>query len=110
MGNCGPGANRVAATRAVCSALAPPIRAPTIDQKVTGAGDHAKDRHAGLLVSDAPQPEIEFDPEEQMLKITSHAYESSAGVMLERWLTLLMGGDAVVGQDRISAAEGRHHR
>ncbi len=102
VGNCGPAPAELREQSRLFR-LGAAHCAPTIDHK-SQAQVITRGPMAGLLVSDAPQPEIEFDAEEQMLKITSHAYERTAGVMLERWLTLLMGGDAVVGQDRITAS------
>ncbi len=102
VGNCGPAPAELREQSRLFR-LGAAHCAPTIDRK-SQARVISRGPATGILVSDAPQPEIEFDAEEQMLKVTSHAYERGAGVMLERWLTLLMGGDAVVGQDRITAA------
>ncbi len=102
VGNCGP-APAVLRDQSRLFRLGAAHSSPTIDHH-SPAQVIAHGPAAGLLVSDAAQPEIEFDAAEQMLKLTSHAYEKSAGATIERWMTLLMGGDAVVGQDRVTAA------
>jgi uncharacterized heparinase superfamily protein len=78
--------------------------APTIDFH-SAAQVISQGANAGTLISHAPQPELDIDAADGMLRLTSHAYEQSAGVTLERWLTLLMGGDTLVGQDRIAATD-----
>ncbi len=101
IGNCGPAPAELH-TQSRPFRLGAAHSAPTIDYR-SSANVIAKGLNAGTLVSSAPPPELDIDVAEQVLKLTSHAYEASAGVTLSRWLTLLMGGDTLVGQDRITA-------
>ena len=77
--------------------------APTIDHR-SAARIGSRGAQAGRLIGSGAAPELEIDAEEHALKMTSHAFEARAGTTLERWLTLLTGGDTLVGQDRVTAA------
>lgn len=101
VGNCGPAPAELRHQNRLFR-LGPAHSAPTIDHH-SAARIMLRGANAGALVTNARPPEIELDDKETALKMTSHAFEGFAGVTLERWLTLLMGGDALVGQDRINA-------
>jgi uncharacterized heparinase superfamily protein len=102
VGNCGPAPAELH-DQGRLFRLGAAHSAPTIDHR-SSAHVIARGRDAGIVKPEGAPPEIDIDVAEQVLKLTSHAYEQGAGVVLERWLTLLMGGDALVGQDKITAA------
>lgn len=101
IGNCGPAPAELVGQERLFR-LGAAHSAPTIDNR-SAARITQKGARAGRLIGDGPPPEIEIDHEENVLKLTSHAYEARNGVTIERWLTLLTGGDTLVGQDRVTA-------
>ena len=103
VGNCGPAPAELH-DQSRLFRLGAAHSAPTIDQH-SAALITTQGANEGRLIGSGPPPEIEVDTEENVLKLTSHAFEAKAGVTLERWLTLLTGGDTLVGQDRVSATE-----
>ena len=102
VGNCGPAPAELR-DQGRLFRLGAAHSAPSVDHR-SSAILPTRGRDAGTLIASGPQPELEIDTAEQVLKLTSHAFEASAGVTLERWLTLLMGGETLVGQDRVTAA------
>jgi uncharacterized heparinase superfamily protein len=102
VGNCGPAPAELH-DQSRLFRLGAAHSAPTVDRH-SPAHVITRGPDAGTLVAEGAAPELDVDADEQVLKLTSHAYEGPAGVTLERWLTLLMGGDTLVGQDRVTAA------
>ena len=101
VGNCGPAPAELH-DQSRLFRLGAAHSAPTVDQ-YSAARVIAEGPGEGRLIGTGKAPEIEVDSEEHVVKLTSHAYEDRAGVKLERWLTLLTGGDTLVGQDRVTA-------
>ena len=102
IGNCGPAPDELHGQERPFR-LGAAHSAPTVDYR-SAAHILSKGPDRGTLVANGKPPELEIDTEEHVLKLSCHAYEASAGVRLERWLTLMMGGDTLVGQDRVTAA------
>ncbi|MBU1174179.1 MAG: heparinase II/III family protein [Alphaproteobacteria bacterium] len=102
VGNCGPAPAELSSQSRLFR-LGAAHSAPTIDYH-SSAEVVRRGAQPGRLAAIGAPSELEVDSEEHVLKLTSHAWEAEFGVTLERWLTLLTGGDTLVGQDRIGAA------
>lgn len=78
----------------------------TIDDE-SNANVHDRWPLAGYLSPIGPRPSVRADPEAAGLVMVCDAYLDRHGVGIERRLTLIAGGNTLVGQDRLVVPQGR---
>jgi len=77
---------------------------PTIDG-LSSARIISRGPHAGALRQFGDPPLLELNTEEPSLQMRTSGYAGRFGVILQRDIALIAGGDTLVGQDRVFAAD-----
>lgn len=96
VGNCGPAPGQLAESRDLFRHTSA-HSAPTID-------DISSARISKPLRQRGPAPQIVLEPDENALEMRTGAYRGRFGLDIVRRLTLMGGGQTLVGQDRFVAA------
>ena len=95
-GNCGPAPGQLAESRDLFRHTSA-HSAPTIE-------DVSSARLGGVLKPRGPAPQITLEPDENAIEMRTGAYRDPYGLDVVRRLTLMGGGQTLVGQDRFVAA------
>lgn len=106
-GNCGPAPSQLPESSVLFRHTAA-HSAPTIDD-LSNAHMGGASALATRLRQRGGAPTVSLDSDENTLELTSPAYVGRYGLVLTRRLTLMSGGQTLVGQDRL-APSGRQYR
>ncbi len=100
-GSCGPAPEELRESADLFRATAA-HSAPTVDDEPA-----ARFAHSGVLMSHGEKPFLQVSGEGPEIVARTGAYRSRYGIEIERRVSLLSGGDTLVGQDRILVPGGR---
>ncbi|SDG20512.1 heparinase II/III family protein [Pelagibacterium luteolum] len=104
-GNCGPAPGQLAESRDLFRHTSA-HSAPTIDE-VSSADLGGGGRRANLLLARQPSHDPRFIEDENTIEMRTEAFGDRYGLALTRRVTLMGGGQTLVGQDRFEAVPSR---
>lgn len=102
-GNCGPAPAELEENRDLFR-IGPTHSGPTVDGQSS-----ARFGRNGVLLNYGDKPYIEVDRDEASMLARTSGFRSRFGVQIERRVTLMSGGETLVGQDKLISPGGRRN-